>query len=125
MYGVFGMIAFVCWVVENAMCSRVAALPINPQLHAWWHTCMAINTYCGPMFGMFPLLARTGFSWLPQFCLPYVSYLLDTHTHGDFVTALCSGLCLTTRTATPRCLSRVGSWSLLAHFLCTHALPRY
>merc|ERR1711920_1049725 len=44
------IIAFSCWVIDYALCPIFRVIGINPQLHAWWHLIMGINSYYGPVF---------------------------------------------------------------------------
>ncbi|KAI8923918.1 ceramidase, partial [Entophlyctis helioformis] len=44
--------AMVCWIVDMTLCEYVnpgyestAVLPINPQLHAWWHVLVSLGLY--------------------------------------------------------------------------------
>ncbi|KAI8923932.1 ceramidase, partial [Entophlyctis helioformis] len=44
--------AMVCWIVDMTLCEYVnpgyestAVLPINPQLHAWWHVLASLGLY--------------------------------------------------------------------------------
>jgi hypothetical protein len=42
---VLSVSAFACWIADNALCSSLLALPIYPQLHAWWHVLCGGSTY--------------------------------------------------------------------------------
>lgn len=49
-YVISGLTGFGCWIIDQSMCSQLSNLPFglpNPQLHAFWHTFMAIHCYFG------------------------------------------------------------------------------
>jgi hypothetical protein len=39
-----------CWVVDSLLCRWVQVLPINPQLHAWWHGLCGLACHYSLMF---------------------------------------------------------------------------
>jgi dihydroceramidase len=44
-----------CWLVDRTCCSLLRALPVNPQLHAWWHLCTAMSLHVAMgLIEMFP-----------------------------------------------------------------------
>lgn len=43
-------LGFALWVLEQHACTALRGLPANPQLHAWWHVCVGVNTcFCVPL----------------------------------------------------------------------------
>lgn len=47
------LIASACWLLDKLMCEPLTALlPLNPQLHAWWHVLMAINVHFGTQYSL-------------------------------------------------------------------------
>ena len=50
------VVAFTLWILDQQFCEHLHDLPLgvpNPQFHAWWHTLVAVNCYCGPLFATF------------------------------------------------------------------------
>jgi len=43
------VVGAVCWQVDLNACAQMQALPLNPQLHAWWHVIMGYHCYVGGM----------------------------------------------------------------------------
>lgn len=40
------LIAYICWQIDLTCCDFIAtSLPINPQLHAWWHVLVTCGIY--------------------------------------------------------------------------------
>lgn len=33
----FAVLGFILWRADQLFCAHLSALPVNPQLHAWWH----------------------------------------------------------------------------------------
>uniref|UniRef100_A0A7S0YYH2 Alkaline ceramidase n=1 Tax=Hemiselmis tepida TaxID=464990 RepID=A0A7S0YYH2_9CRYP len=52
LYVVYISAAFVIWVVDQKFCPSLHALPVNPQLHAWWHLLAGLNVHFGLHFMM-------------------------------------------------------------------------
>lgn len=72
-------IGFVCWISDQAMCDSLHALPLNPQLHAWWHTFVGLSVHIGFQCQMGARLAerrglmeKASWAWLFYF-LPLAS----------------------------------------------------
>lgn len=64
-------IAFVLWISDQLACEHWHALPINPQLHAWWHVLVAVSVHIGFHTSMSYRLAeqrgavqKVGWVWL-------------------------------------------------------------
>jgi len=51
------LVAFICWIADQVACEKWHALPINPQLHAWWHVLVAISVHIGFHYSMAARLA--------------------------------------------------------------------
>mmetsp|Transcript_24980 Transcript_24980/g.48544 ORF Transcript_24980/g.48544 Transcript_24980/m.48544 type:complete len:293 (+) Transcript_24980:207-1085(+) len=52
LYVVYISLAFAFWIIDQAVCPSLHALPVNPQLHAWWHLLAGLNTHFGLQFTM-------------------------------------------------------------------------
>ena len=47
------LLAAACWVLDKTLCAPLTAhLPLNPQLHAWWHLLMAFNIHFGTQYSL-------------------------------------------------------------------------
>eukprot|EP00282_Hemiselmis_andersenii_P006594 CAMPEP_0114156220 /NCGR_PEP_ID=MMETSP0043_2-20121206/25930_1 /TAXON_ID=464988 /ORGANISM="Hemiselmis andersenii, Strain CCMP644" /LENGTH=255 /DNA_ID=CAMNT_0001251623 /DNA_START=29 /DNA_END=792 /DNA_ORIENTATION=- len=52
LYVFYILLAFALWVVDQKFCPSLHALPVNPQLHAWWHLLAGLNVHFGLQFVM-------------------------------------------------------------------------
>ena len=74
-----GLGAILCWLIDTHFCELMQKLPLNPQLHAWWHILIAIGVYCLMTLVFLRATAPSSKMLLLNRCIPYVALRTKKH----------------------------------------------
>ena len=75
---VCGAAGAVCWLLDRAACSSMSSLPVNPQLHAWWHALGALclhEAFACAAYGHLVLNGKPPAPLVTKFCAGALTHL--------------------------------------------------
>ena len=49
-YVIVTVSAFTVWLADSHFCGFLSGLPVNPQLHSWWHAFCSLSSHSSLMF---------------------------------------------------------------------------